>query len=90
MRDSSCIPLGQCCSRLWGYCDEQTSPRPQGASTPGWVQGASGETWDVGENDTERGFFIQMLGVLAEEVALEQRVTLLLRLIIQKKVSQGF
>lgn len=30
MRDSSCIPLGQCCSRLWGYCDEQTSPRPQG------------------------------------------------------------
>lgn len=32
-----------------------------------------------------------MLGeFLAEEVALEQRVTLLLRLIIQKKVSQGF
>ena len=52
------------------------------------MQGASGETRDVGENDTERGFFIQMLGVLAE-VAFEQRVTLLLRLIIiiQKKVS---
>lgn len=55
--------------------------------------GAGGKRRDtecLGENDTERGFFIQMLGVLAEEVAFEQRVTLLLRLIIQKKVSQGF
>ena len=30
MHDSSCIPLGQCCSRPWEYCDEQTSPCPQG------------------------------------------------------------
>lgn len=30
MCDSSCVPLGQYCFRPWEYCDEQTSPCPQG------------------------------------------------------------